>query len=289
MGIGGIGEAMGATGGIDPTLGLSPSSGFSPGSYNPADPLGLGTTTASPITNTAPVGEFTASQLPGGALNPVGTGVLGTGAPLSEISIPGVNTTPVDMPTVAPTTPSTPAGTGAATALGRILNGTATAADWASVLGIAGGAALNWIGQNNYSDALTNIANQARRDRLPFLNKATEWFNNPESYYSGEPAKAAMNATLRGLSVSGNPFGSGTSLALANEAGLRDWRNAWTGAANIGLSGQDSRNALLASSANADRGGLAGIGSAIGQLTTPANSLEGILRNYLGGSNYVLP
>ena len=61
-----------------------------------------------------------------------------------------------------------------------------------------------------------------------------------------------MKGTLSGLSAQfGNPIGSGTALALANEAGLRNWQNAYTGAANLGLAGEDVRANLGAQAAGA--------------------------------------
>ena len=50
---------------------------------------------------------------------------------------------------------------------------------------------------------------------------------------------------------------------------MQDWRNAVTGFANIGLSGEDSRNNLLAGAASADASGLNAIGYGLGELTKP--------------------
>ena len=223
-------------------------------------------------------------------LGTAGSIASGGSAGLGGLNLPSTPSMPPADPSGTTTTtetgtpnwdPSAPPAGASATLLDRILNGTATAGDWASILGTVGSTALGVYGSNQQADALRDIAEQARNDRLPFLNQATNWFNNPASYYAGAPAQEAMKGTLAGLSATyGNPIGSGTAMALANEAGLRNWQNAYTGAANIGLGGQDSRNSLLASGASADRGVTASLASGLGSLTQPDNSLESLIRRY---------
>lgn len=175
---------------------------------------------------------------------------------------------------------SLPPGTGtvAKSLLGRIINGSGTASDWTSLLGTLGATGLGVLGANKQSDALTQIANQSRADRAPFLNQSLGWLNNPESYYSGAPAQAAMKGVLHGLSVNGNPANNPTAMASATEAGLRNWQNAVTGFGNIGLSGQDSRNQLLSNAATADRGVTASLASGLGTLTQPQDDLASMIR-----------
>ena len=96
------------------------------------------------------------------------------------------------------------------------------------------------IGSSQQASAIKELAAQQRADRMPFLNQANAWMTNPQSYYDG-PGKQSMDAVLRGLSVNGNPIGSGTSLSLATEAGMRDWRNAVQGFGNIGLGGENTQ------------------------------------------------
>ena len=172
-----------------------------------------------------------------------------------------------------------PAGTGtlAKTLLGRVMSGQGKAEDWTSLLGILGATGLGVYGANQKSDALTKIADDARADRQPFLNKSLEWLNNPAKYYETEGG-ADLDATLRSLSVGSNPFGEPTKLALAGDIAGRRRLSAVTGLANLGLSGQDSRNSLLAGAAEADSGMFDALGYGLNQFTQPKQSLEDLMR-----------
>ena len=179
-----------------------------------------------------------------------------------------------------------PAVTPAVTSAGlldRILNGTATASDWASILGTVGSTALGVYGANQQADALTKIAEDARADRQPFLDKSLALLaGGPEAYAAGEGA-SSLAGVLRGLSVNGNPFGNATSMALAGDSVNRNYQNALTGYANLGLGGQDSRNQLLASAAGAQSGALDSLGYGLNSLTQD-NSLNGLLKKLGLGS-----
>ena len=297
-GLGGLGA-----GGIDASWGANPTGSFSPGSYNPADPLGFASDVAPNVGNlTTPVGDFTASQLPGGSLNATGAGVLGTGA--GGLTLPNLPSTP-SIPSDPATNTNVVENQGNVTG-GGALNTNYTGAQIASALGLGGSSALQWLsqatglsqgalqalglagstalgvyGSNQQANALTDIANQARADRQPFLNKSLEWLNNPQAYQD-TAGKSSLDAVLRGLSVQGNPFGSPTNIALAGDIANKNWQNAVTGFGNIGLAGQDSRSQLLSNAATADRGVTASLASGLGSLTQPDNSLEGILRRLQG-------
>ena len=210
-----------------------------------------------------------------------GEGFNSLGEVLRDVSIPGNGLTGIpNLQEIITKLDMLPPGTGklAKTALGRLLKGQGGADDWASIAGALGATGLGVLGSNRQSDALTQIANQSRADRQPFLNQSLQWLNDPASFYAGAPAQAAMKGVLQGLSVNGNPANNPTALAMASDAGLRNWQNAVTGFGNIGLSGQDSRNALLSGAATADRGVTASLASGLGSLTQPDNSLESMLR-----------
>jgi hypothetical protein len=176
---------------------------------------------------------------------------------------------------------SAAAGAGAGTALSRILAGTATDADWLSILGTAGATGLGMFGAGQQASALRDIANQARGDRAPFLAKSTEYLNNPNAYLEG-PGKASMDAVLRSLSVKGNPAGMPSSMGLAGEYGLKSWLDATTGLGNLGLAGEDSRSNTLAKAAGADSNVLNALGYGIGTVTNPPVTLESLLRQMRG-------
>jgi hypothetical protein len=166
-------------------------------------------------------------------------------------------------------------------ALGRLLSGSATSEDWAKMLGTAGSTALGIYGSNQQADALRGIAEQARTDRQPFLNKSLEWLNNPQAYQDG-PGKFALDSTLRALSVQGNPIGNPGNLAIAGDIANRGWQNAVTGFGNLGLAGQDTRSQLLSNAATADRGVTTALSSGLGSLTSPDNSLDALMKKLQG-------
>lgn len=143
-------------------------------------------------------------------------------------------------------------GASQGTALSRLLGLTPQQGDLLSVLGTGGATGLGMFSANKKAKALKDIANQSRADRAPFLNTATNYLNNPSAYIQG-PGQAALKGTLHALSAKfGNPIGSGSALQIATDSALQDWRNATTGFANIGLSGEDTRSQLLAGSAGAE-------------------------------------
>jgi len=157
---------------------------------------------------------------------------------------------------------------GAGTAMSRILAGTATGADWLSALGTAAPGLIGAYGATQQGESLERIAEQARADRAPFLAKSQEWLaGGPEAYGAG-PGAGALRGVLANLSAQGgNPIGSGSALSIASQAGLADWRNAYTGAASIGLGGNQAQldtNAAIAGSP------WAGLGKAASDVFAPA-------------------
>ena len=214
------------------------------------------------------VAAATGGAAMGGGLSGAISG-LGTGAPVGlaeEAAMLGVPASSAAVPAVSGAA-STLAPT--ASVLSRIIDGKATPADWMSVAGTVGIAGLGMYGADKQADSLSGIAERSRADLAPFLGKANEWLADPMAYIEG-PGAASMDATLKRLSAErGNPIDSPTALALATQAGMQDWRNAVTGFANIGLSGEDSRNSLMANAAGADAEGLNALGYGIGEITQP--------------------
>lgn len=140
--------------------------------------------------------------------------------------------------------------------------------DTLSLLGIAGATGLGVYGADQKADALTDIANQLRADRKPFLDQSLAWLNDPNAYLSG-PGKASMDAVLRSLSVRGNPTGLPSSMALAGDYGLRSWLDAVTNMGSLGTGGEGVQASLGAGAADADASGLNAIGWGLNQATQP--------------------
>ena len=171
-------------------------------------------------------------------------------------------------------------GVAAGSAISRIIDGTATTADWVSVLGTAGATGLGMFSANQKSNSLERLAAENRADRAPFLGAATNWLNNPEAYWSG-PGQASLDANLRRLSAShGNPISSPTALGIASKAGLMDWRDAVTGFGNMGLSGADTRANLGIGAAGAQADIWGNLAGGISDIVNPRRSLADLMRDY---------
>lgn len=175
----------------------------------------------------------------------------------------------------------------AGTALSRIIDGTATTADWVSVLGTAGATGLGMFSSNQQANTLERLAAENRADRLPYLQASQGYLADPESYWQG-PGQASLDANLRRLSAShGNPISSPTALGIASQAGLMDWRDAITGFGNMGLSGADTRANLGVGAAGAQANMWGNLAGGVSDLINPRKSLADLMREYaitVGGS-----
>jgi hypothetical protein len=158
--------------------------------------------------------------------------------------------------------------------------GNGSDADYASVLGSLGAAGLGAYSANERERTIRDELGRQRQERSPYLQASQGWLANPNSYLEG-PGQAAMGATLQGLSAQhGNPIGSGTALALGNQAGLMNWQNAVTGLGNMGLSGQDTRANLATAGANARGDMWSNVAGGISDITNPRSSAADLMRQY---------
>jgi len=226
--------------------------------------LGAATGTAAAPGVTSPVGQDLSYQ------------AFDAGAPPPA----GLPDTPIPGAPGSDTLAKVGATAGTGTALSRIMDGKSTPADWVNVLGTAGATGLGMYSANQQANTLADLAEKSRADRAPFLGRANEWLTNPSAYIEG-PGQAAMKGTLAGLSAKfGNPIGSGAALQFATDAGLRDWRDAVTGMANLGLSGEDTRARLGIGAAGAEADMWSNLGGGISEIVNPRRSLADLLREY---------
>lgn len=231
----------------------------SPGLAGGTSGLGL----ATPASGAAPLVETGLGGGAGLAGGATGLGVLGNASATGT------------------TASNTGIGSAAAgTALSRILNGTATTADWVQILGTAGATGLGMFSANQQANTLERLAQENRADRLPYLQASQGYLADPGSYLAG-PGQAAMKGTLARLSAThGNPIGSPTAMAISNEAALRDWRDAVTGFGNMGLSGADTRANLGMAGARATGDIYSNLAGGISDIVNPRRSLADLAREY---------
>lgn len=189
------------------------------------------------------------------------------------------------------------AGASASSALGRILNGTATLDDYLQAGGTALGAGLNYLQNSNIADALKQTADQQwnagswARD----LNKASyePGFNLYDQPGYGDAFQRAADVAARSYaSRYGNPSENPTAQAgILNNVwsgsylpALSNYRGGLMQAGQLGL---NTSGVLGAQAAQGAGSGWDALGYAAGQLTTPQNNIQDMLR-LLNGQNFTL-
>ena len=217
-----------------------------------------------PFNTTNPVTGLPTTLYPDGS-----SSVQQTGGAASNLSTPTPTPTGTSLPTG--TTPPTP--NSASSILSRLLDGTATTADWTQLLGQAASGALGYLGSQDQTQALTDLQNQLNAQRAPFLNKATGYLNDPNSFYTSPEATGAANAVLRQLSAtSGNPAGSPTAQSIATGALYDRYLSTVNSLGSLGLSGQGIQANLGTQAAQSGGQPYAIAGDILGGLTSPSSN-----------------
>lgn len=220
---------------------------------------------------------------------------FGTGDGITEPSNPALN------PGVPPPSPST---AGVSSALSRILDGTATTADWLSVGGSAGAGLLGAYGSSQQADQLGRIADQQAAQHAesvamgaPYRGRLADLYANPTGFLTSPevqvPVQQGTDALARSLSIKGNPAGSGNALQqlqsyssdqlfgklgsekdrLAGYGGLTAYNNQGAQPAPT-----DAAAAQLRSQGNV----FSTLGNAAGNIFNPATSLDQLMRQLRG-------
>ena len=115
-------------------------------------------------------------------------------------------------------------------------------------------AVVGGFGAARQARNLADLANMYRTDRAPFLNAADTWLKNPSSYTAG-PATAGFSGAMTALNAKGgNAIGAPTAQQIIGESGARNWQDALTGMANLGLAGENTQATLGVAGANAGQG-----------------------------------
>jgi len=170
-------------------------------------------------------------------------------------------------------------GAASGSALSRIIDGTATTADWVSVLGTAGATGLGMFSANQLSNSLTDLANRNRAERAPFLAAGTSYLD-PQAWIQG-PGQEFTKGTLQGLSAQyGNPIGSPTAMGIATDAAMRNWLSGVNTLGTLGLSGQGIQANLGAQAAGAQGDVWGNLAGGISNIVNPPRSLSDLLREY---------
>ena len=167
------------------------------------------------------LGDFTGSQLPGGSLSSTaaGSGMVDLGG---AGSMPGVDMSNPAVSSAMQTLTQKVGGQAAQSLLSKLINGTATAGDYASLLGNLGAAGLGLIGSLSQKNSLNNLANQylnyGAPSRARYESSMTPGFD-PTSIpgYAGALDSTSKSVLARLSATGGNPFGNPGGLIDANK------------------------------------------------------------------------
>jgi hypothetical protein len=104
----------------------------------------------------------------------------------------------------------------AGTALSRILDGTATTADYISVLGTAGAGLYGASVAGDQAQAYRDVANQFAGYGAPYRQRLSDIYADPTTFLNSKevqkPVQMGSDIMARSLSMQGNPTGSGNAL-----------------------------------------------------------------------------
>lgn len=256
-------------------------SGFSgPGSGEVNAGLGLGSESGLPNLPNIPTSGLT------------GGGSSGGGAGSSGLSGPGSGAANTDLGLTDPSGGAVSAGDAAKTALGKILDGTATADDYLKVFGQAAPGLIGAFTADQQTGLLKDLADKyaayGEPSRARYEASYAPGFTPPEV----QPAiDAATEAGLRKLSTQGNPYGNPgglmelTKYVTGNVAlpQLNTYRN--QNAATGGYNAFNTAAPTAATNAvNSGPGMWANLASAFGSVTNPTVSLQDLLKQINIGS-----
>lgn len=258
-----------------------------------------------PIANNVPT-SFEDGALGGGALaagaGALGLGALATkGASANTFDPSGTNSTGPsgDSGAALPGNPgSTGIGgisgvSGSGTALSRIMDGTGSTADWASVLGTAGATGLSLYNSNQQASALKDISNQYLSLGAPYRDRLASSYADPAAFLKNSPdinasVQQGSDALARSLSRQGNPAGNGAALHQIQDYATNglygQLGNARNSLANFG--GLSSFNQAAPSTqigaVNAQGAGLTNLAGGISNIINPPqqNSIAALLKQY---------
>ena len=205
----------------------------------------------------------------------------------------GFNGGEAGVPTTGVTVPSSfgsglgtaAAQAGAGTALSRILNGTGTSADFASILGAGGSALLGAVGASKQQDQLKGLADQFMQMGAPSRGRYEASFA-PGFTMSNDPGymdslNQSAKATLHGLSVNGNPAGSPNAWTQTLQdlqqktayPALQNYRNQNAATSGIGAfssAAPETSQAAIGAGSNV----FGAIGKGIANITNPPQTLS---------------
>jgi len=295
LGLTGASSSLAPTGGVlgSGTAGLAGGSAF----YPAADALALGTTglTGAGVTGPLSFGEIAQPELGSGMMGntsvstvPTG-GELGSGAsavPGAESVFPAGSGTAATTGATAATTAANAASTGSA--LSRIMDGTATTADYTSLAGILGSTGLGILGANQQADASRDVADKYLAMGAPYRDRLAASYA-PGFSMADQPdfmnaLDIGANAAARATSAKvGNPVDNPGAYAemqkyISGSLALPQLNTYRSQLGSFGQLGTAVAGANDTSAANQTGSMYNALGYGLGNLTQPQDSLSELLK-----------
>lgn len=241
--------------------------------------------------------SFAPSVTPGLELGSLG-GYGGTGAVSEGLGTSVVNSA---FPAATELAGALPAATGAAgaagavsnaasagSALSRIMDGSATASDWTSVLGNLGATGLGLAGANSQSNALKDVYNQQMSLGAPYRDMLAQSYQPGFSMANQPDFQNALNlgadAVARATSTKANTFDPGAQMEMnkyvSGNLALPALQNYRSQLGTFGQLGTNTAGAAALGQAQSQGGTYNALGYGLGQLTQPDNPFKGLLSQF---------
>lgn len=180
------------------------------------------------------------------------------------------------------------------TALSRVMNGTATAADWAQIAGSVGAAGLGMAGANAQGKAFSDVADKYLAMGAPYRGKLEASYAPGFNMATADPAfqgaldQSAQAAARSWSARAGNPSDSPTAMAeinkyVLNSSYLPQLNTYRSQLGSFGQLGTNTAGTNDTQAAGQTSGMYNAAGYGLGQLTQPKNPYEDAMKGLLGG------
>lgn len=167
-----------------------------------------------------------------------------------------------------------------ASALSRVLAGTATADDWLKIGGTVGSGLLGAYSANKQGDALKDESARLDAIQAPWRGRLSDMYANPNGFLDSAPVRASIDqgsqAVARALSTQyGNPALAPNAVAEISKYANNSLYDKWGAEANrlAAFGGMNfpatASSGLNVQGAEADNGVYDALGYTLGQLTAP--------------------
>ena len=270
-----------------------------------ADALALGGTSASGLAGPVSFGDLLNTPLGSGMTGSAPTSVSPTGGPLGSgtAGVPGagdiMGTGATTATNAAATTGATTSATTAAqtgSVLSRIIDGSATTADWASLAGTGLSTGLGVLGANQQADAYKDVADKYLALGAPYRDKLSASYAPGFSMADQPDFMNALNlsadAVARATSTKANTFDPGAQMEMQKYVSgslalpqLNTYRSQLGTFGNLGTNVAGTTDAASAGQTGSMYNAL---GYGLGQITQPQSNtnsaLSDLLKRYSTGS-----